>query len=400
MKYRKLSSIYFEDKMKFEQLYERRFNSESSYRFDLKIGESIGFVFINPSILEKLDDIRKLDKALSEKVNKLPSIALMQYTRKCLVDEIKLTNDIEGVVSTRKEISEILNDITGKKQVKRLYGLVKKYELLLEEPIELSTCDNIKSIYDSLVLKAVIYENPSNIPDGEIFRKDKVYIKSPNGRTIHTGLYPEELIIDVMQAGLDILNNEQYNKLIRIAVFHYIFGYAHPYYDGNGRTSRFISSYLLSRELHPLISYRISHTIKENINMYYKSFKIANDSNNKGELTHFVDDFLVILRNSLIELCEIIDEKNQQLKYFENQIKFISGKDEKTLEILGVLLQNSLFGEFGIDIVSICGITHIGSSKVRNVIRKLNEENYLRVGKDGKKKIYDIELDKLKNLKC
>ena len=126
MNYRKLSSIYFEDKMKFEQLYEQRFNSESSYRLDLKIGESMGFVLINPSILEKLDDIRKLDKVLSEKVNQLPTIALAQYTRKCLVDEIRLTNDIEGVVSTRKEINEILNDITGKKQGKRLYGLVKK----------------------------------------------------------------------------------------------------------------------------------------------------------------------------------------------------------------------------------------------------------------------------------
>ena len=133
--------------------------------------------------------------------------------------------------------------------------------------------------------------------------------------------------------------------------------------------------------------------------MYYKSFKITNDSNNKGELTHFVDDFLVILRDSLIELCESIDEKNQQLKYFENQIKSISGKDEKALEILGVLLQNSLFGESGIDVISICGITHIGNSKVREVVRKLDEENYLRVGKDGKKKIYDIDLDKLKNLK-
>ncbi len=399
MNYRKLSSIYFEDKNKFKQLYEQRFNSESSYRFDLKIGESIGFALINPSILGKLDDIRKLDKALSEKVNRLPNIALAQYTRKCLVDEIRLTNDIEGVVSTRKEINEILNDITGKKQGKRLYGLVKKYELLLEEQIELSTCHNIKSIYDSLVLKEVIDEDPSNMPDGKIFRKDKVYVKSPNRRTIHTGLYPEELIIDVMQAGLDVLNNGQYNKLISIAVFHYIFGYVHPYYDGNGRTSRFISSYLLSRELHPLVSYRISHTIKENTNMYYKSFKIANDSNNKGELTHFIDDFLVILRDSLIELSETIDEKNQQLKYFEDQIKFISGKDEKALEIFGVLLQNTLFGEFGIDVVSICSITHIGNSKVREVVRKLDEENYLRVGKDGKKKIYDIDLDKLKNLK-
>lgn len=398
MEYRKLTSIFFEDKVRYKELYEQRYNSESTYRFDVKIGESKGFLVINPSILKTLDSIRTLDKQLTNKAKELPNIALSQYTRKCLVDEIRMTNDIEGVVSTRKEINEILNDITGKKRGKRLYGLVKKYELLFEEHIELNTCSDVKNIYDALVLKEVIDEEPSNKPDGVIFRKDKVYVRNPNGRVIHTGLYPEEEVIKVMQSGLDILNNEKYNQLISIAVFHYIFGYVHPYYDGNGRTSRFISSYLLSRELHPLISYRISHTIKENINLYYRSFKITNEPNNKGELTHFVDDFLMILGNSLTELCRSIDENKKQFMYFENKLNLIYENDERAQEILNVLLQNSLFGEAGLDVIRICEETQIGNSKVRNIIRELELNGYLRVAKDGKKKVYDIDLEQLKIL--
>ena len=65
-----------------------------------------------------------------------------------------------------------------------------------------------------------------------------------------------------MTKGLNILNNDEYDYMIRIAVFHYIFGYIHPFYDGNGRTSRFISSYLLSKNLLPIVSYKLASTIK------------------------------------------------------------------------------------------------------------------------------------------
>ena len=33
---------------------------------------------------------------------------ILQDIKKCLIDEIVLTNEIEGVVSTRKDINEIL----------------------------------------------------------------------------------------------------------------------------------------------------------------------------------------------------------------------------------------------------------------------------------------------------
>ncbi len=396
MKYRLLSSIYYENKELFEETYKNRINSESTYKFNFKINDDDAFFVINHNILQQLDKIHKLDKLLALKSDELPGIALTQFTRRCIVDEIKMTNDIEGVVSTRKEINEILNDSVGSKKGNRLYGLVKKYELLVEEDIELNTCHDIRTIYDELVLKEVVQEDSQHAPDGAIFRKDTVYVKNSQGRTIHQGITPEEKIIEVMSECLASLNSEGYNKLVSIAIFHYMFGYIHPFYDGNGRISRFISSYLLARELDSLVAYRISYTIKQNINTYYKSFKTINDAKNRGELTKFVEMFFDMLVESLEELCESIDERSNRLNYFVNIVSGIPNIDGNMKTLLYILVQNTLFGEIGLSVKELAEITDLGDSKVRSTLLKFSDMLY--VNKEGRKKIYDMNLDVLSEI--
>ena len=91
---------------------------------------------------------------LYQELNKLTSeisgIALQQYIKKCLIDEIVLTNEIEGVVSTRKDINEILENVEDKNN--RLTGLVNKYlKLCSEENIDIITCNDVRNIYNDLL---------------------------------------------------------------------------------------------------------------------------------------------------------------------------------------------------------------------------------------------------------
>lgn len=398
MQYKLLSSIFYSNNSEYLEIYTNRYNSESSYRFDFNIKGNNAFLVINHDILQRIETIYTLDRNLLEKMNSVPPIALQQYTKKCLVDEIKMTNEIEGVNSTRKEINEILNDKTENSKKRRLYGLVKKYELLMEEEIKLKCCEDIRDLYDELVLKEVTEEDSQNIPDGKIFRKEKVYVQNPTGKIIHDGIYPEEDIIFSMTKGLNILNNDEYNYMIRIAVFHYLFGYIHPFYDGNGRTSRFISSYLLSKKLQFLVSYKLSYTIKENINSYYKSFKETNDEKNKGDLTFFVIRFFDILIKSLTELCDSLDERHNKLDYFEKIALKICNGDEKKLNILFILIQNTLFGDEGLDINDLNSISKVGKSKIRTSLKELEESNMLYITKDGRKNLYDVNLNYISDL--
>lgn len=398
MEYKLLSSFFYQGKEVYEETYRRRIESESTYHFSLKINKYNGFVVLNHEILQKIEHVMSLDKKLLIQMNSVPRIALAQYTKRCLVDEIKMTNEIEGVNSSRREINEILNAKEKQNDHKRFYGLVKKYEMLLkDEKIKLSSCQDIRNLYNEFALKDVIEENTVNEPDGEIFRKDGVSVLGSNDRVIHEGVYPESKIIESMSESLNVLNDNSYDFLIRIAVFHYMFGYIHPFYDGNGRTSRFISSYLLSQKLEFLVACRLSCTIKENVQTYYKAFKIVNDEKNRGDLTSFVIVFLEILAKSIESLCESLEERKNKLEYYERAAEKVAKGDEKIFNVIYVLIQNTLFGDEGMGVEEIYQILKptVGKSKIRNYISLLKEKEILLVKKDGRKELFDVNTEKL-----
>lgn len=123
-------------------------------------------------ILNLTSRIYKLTQTLIYLKSKLPQIALEQYTQTCLVDEVKLTNEIEGVNSTRREIQDILNTQSITKKNMRLYGLVQKYNLLKNsEKISIHNCSDIRNIYNELVSEEIKNNDPLNLPDGIFFEK-------------------------------------------------------------------------------------------------------------------------------------------------------------------------------------------------------------------------------------
>lgn len=398
MKYKLLSSAFYQSKDFYEQLYTSRMTGESTYKFSFLIKGNPGFVVLNHEILEKTNHILELNQELHHLTNRLPEVALEQYTRTCLIDEIKMTNDIEGVYSTRKEINDIMLDQKAPKKYKRFYALVKKYQTLLnDKTIALHTPEDIKVLYNDFVLDDVIKEDMENTPDGEIFRAHPVYITNAHGQTVHSGLNPEEEIIKCMTESLSMLNSDDYNFLIRIAVFHYMFGYIHPFYDGNGRMSRFISSYLLAQKLHVLVSCRLSCAIKDKLSSYYKSFNIINDEKNRGDLTSFVISFLDIIIAAEQELCDVLNDRKTKLEFYRDTIRNLS-LDTKVATIAFILVQNTLFGDTGLTIKTLHEITAIGDTTVRNAIKTLDDLHVLRQDKLGKTYIYDIDLDNLARL--
>lgn len=398
MNYIPLSKLYYSDSAHYDGIYQQRINSESTYHFAFKINENPAFIVFTPELFGLMAQILELNMQINLLARDLPDPALNQYSKKCLIDEILLTNDIEGVVSTRNEINETLEEAWSldSKKRKRFHGLVQKYTLLLKDTeIPLKNCQDIRNLYNDFILNEIIEENPKNIPDGLYFRQGHVNVLSKSRKVIHEGLFPETAIITTMEQGLDLLNDASYNFLMRIAIFHYLFAYIHPFYDGNGRMTRFISSYMLSRKLHPLTGFRLSYTVKKNIDKYYKSFKITNDPKNKGDLTPFVINFFEILVFLVEDLYKSLEKRSNQMNHYFGSVKKYASEMSKEAILLRGLIINTLFGEEGLSIEELIYISELGNSKVRSFISTLQKEDLIKIKKDGRKYLYDIDLSKL-----
>ncbi|MBO8463770.1 MAG: Fic family protein [Firmicutes bacterium] len=392
MNYTPLSKLYYKDKAHYEEIYQNRLHSESSVRLNFSITEHPAFFQYNSEMLLLTSAIYQKNAELIQLKYSLPSIALEQFRLSCLIDEIKITNEIEGVHSTRKEINDILQAKMENSLNQRLFGLVKKYDLLSIDDLSISTCADIRTIYDELVLPEVISEDHDNVPDGLYFRQNSVMVYDEHMKCIHHGVMPETKIIALMDESLKTLNDSKTPLLIGVSFFHYMFGYIHPFYDGNGRTSRFISSYLLAKGLDALVSYNLSYTIKKNIKQYYRAFQTVNDPKNKGDITPFILSFLEILLEAVTNLCDRLTDKNEKLSYYMQQIQSLS-TDQTTYAIMTVLIQNTLYGFKGISVAELSHICEYSESTVRNILKKLEKQQLLRTSKDGRKLLYDLDLD-------
>lgn len=394
-----LKALFHMDVKDYKEEYEYRFNDENTIHLPVNIGDNTAFICQTPEIYKRIISIERLDKNVSELYFSFPDIAIDQFTTRCLIDEILLTNDIEGVHSTRKEIGEILQDLSTHNKRNRFVGLIAKYVMLeRRQPMSFKTCQDIRKVYDDIFYEEIKANDPENLPDGEIFRRSGVEVQAAAQRVIHKGLMPESRIIETFEQSLSVLNDNDIDIFIRIAVFHYLFEYIHPFYDGNGRTSRFISSYLLSRELTPLIGFRLSYTIKENISKYYKAFEVCNDPHNKGELTPFVDMFLSIVEISMQQLLETLEEKKQKWDYYWKRIKLLPSADKANMfKLYDVLIQASLFSNIGIGRDEL--IKHMGLSE--NTVRsrlKLIPDIMLIENRQKGKKYYLLNLEEADKL--
>lgn len=397
MKFISLTKYFYQHTQEeYEIEYIRRLEAPFTIHFNIPIHQYNrksaypAFLCYTEDILRLVEKFYKTYEQFLYTVNTVPPVVLYQFTRLSIVEEVKSTNDIEGVHSTKKEIREIIEKKGT--HYHRLQSVVHQYlELLGEEEIKFDTCQDIRNFYDDFTHQEITRENPQNRLDGSLFRKEPVQIQAATGKTIHQGLYPESRIIEALDQALRILHSEEYPLLIRLALFHYFFVYIHPFYDRNGRTDRFITSYFLSRKFHRLLAVRLSIYIKRNQSRYYHMLEEADSERNRGDMTPFVMGFLEILIGSTEDTIGVLSRKNEQMRKYESRIDAFQLKDKLLKEIYITLLQAALFYGEGISMADLMKVT----GKNRGTIQKRIDEipgNHLIVTKAGKTNYYKLNL--------
>ena len=403
MEYIPLKKIYYTDINNFDTEYNNRFQAPSAKHFKIKIKEYNrnksfpAFICYTEETTQLTEKIYKQFLSYLKIKNSVPNILLRQFILSCLVNEIQSTNDIEGVYSTKRQIRAVLENPTTTNGAPHLKSIIDKYQKIISHKnIPFKKCADIRKFYDTFVLDEVLSEHPENKPDGKLFRKESVSVESQTGKIFHQGLYPEEILTNAMSEALSILNDANMPALIRISVFHYLFGYIHPFYDGNGRTARFITSYYLSKEFDEIIALRLSVIIKKNKNFYYKLFQNTTNAFNKGDLSIFVIQFMELLSQAFTDTINILNKKRTQLKLYSDKLNQIIKKDNVTLQIYYILLQATFFYGEGATIKEIQNTINRSRVTIQTRIDQMPSDHLL-INKRHKPYRYKLNMLILKN---
>jgi len=396
MEYESLSKIYYKNPAEHNKIYVERFNSSLTRHFDFQIQEynhrnkHPAFFCYTEEFTVLMEKIYKKHEDLLQALQAVPPLVLEQFILSSVVDEVRATSDIEGIHSTRKEIKEV---VSGTVQSARFSSIVDKYKSILTDsaPMSFKTCEDIRAFYDEFIHKEVTANYPTHKLDGDLFRRDSVDITSGSGKILHRGVHPEERIIELLNITLGILHATDIPLLARVAIFHYLFEYIHPFYDGNGRTARFIVSYFLASRFHRLVALRLSVLIKKNRKKYYALFRETDSEWNCGDLTPFVLGFTEIVSATFDDISLSLNNKIMQLTKYRQKLYALIEGDELTKEIYEALLQSSVFFGGGISMEILMRVTGKSRNTVKSRLDNMPAGHVLE-SSGGGKKIYRLNL--------
>jgi len=386
--YEKLSKIFYKNESKYIDEYEKRIADYATFHLPLEIThyqtkEKSRCFYVNHTHLAmQQEHILQGSRLIRELMRQLPPKVIEDYIRGKLIDEIVNTNEIEGVQSTRVEILGVYVQLKKSRTPRkmRFSNIVASYQYLLDSNFKnrISSFAEIREIFDHIVSEDL---EEGALPDGELFRKEGVEVVTATQKVLHKGVATEGEIALNLKAMIEFLNNSEYPVLARIAISHYYFGYIHPFYDGNGRTSRYISSIYLKRELDVLTAMTLSFATNHYKKQYYEGFNDANNRLNKGELTFFCETFFDILIYSQESVIDELRINYRKLRVLQEALE-----DYKTL--MTEVEMNALYivGQSYIYNLEGSGITkqeleeecELSSHKMTQIINTLLEQDHIQ----------------------
>lgn len=356
MAYESLAKLFYKDTTSdryanAEARLKARLEAESTFRTGIETPHGELFLAVPRELSVLGEQVLRYERKIATGMRMLPPLALGAMVRDLVINEVVSTNELEGVYSTRRQIDELLqpNRAFGDPlEKKRFRELAKLYLGLSDQDQEKpARVEDIRSIYDKVMDGEPL--NEREWPDGKIFRKDPVEVIGAGGKVVHEGLHPEARIVDAMERMLALVNSQDIPEMFSALAAHFVFEYAHPFYDGNGRTGRYLLALFLGAPLSTLTTLSLSRVIAENRDSYYRSFKEAEHPLNHGELTFFVMNMLEFVRLAQGELDDKMTQKRGMLDAVKEGLDGFGdahGLGAKELDIVFMLAQLRLFAAF------------------------------------------------------
>lgn len=290
------------------------------------------FSFTSKLVNELAAIERLYGQLLSEKL--IPSLAL-KLSQENLVLATHHSTSIEGnPLSPRDVTNIILGDqipvTKSEKEVKNYFVVLNRIAVLAKkhEPI---TTDLTQKLYHDLML-GLEGNILGKFRNGPVFvgHKTKVEVVVKHNPPYHTANQIENALKVVYDW---LVRKDELHPLIKAGIFHHEFAFIHPFFDGNGRLARILTTYYLLLNKYEVSKFFILDDFYDIDRQLYSDTLHSADSGDKTKwLEYFLEGIAVSLQGAIARINDLKQKSLEEIKGEKRGI--VSSREEEVLQIV------------------------------------------------------------------
>lgn len=288
---------------------------------------------LNFRILNTLASIERLYGRLqSQKL--IPSLSL-RLSQENQILATHYSTSIEGNPLSPQDVTNVvLGDqvptTKSEKEVKNYFEIITKLPDFARDkkPITVEFTENLHKI----LMRGIEREDLGKVRHGPVFvgHKTDVEIVVKHNPPFHTESEIKKALKDLFSW---LSEETEFHPLIKAAIFHHQFAYIHPFFDGNGRLGRILTTYLLLQEQYEVSKYFVIDDYYDIDRHLYSDVLHSADT---GDKTSWIEYFLEGIASSLQGALGRIDElKRHHLDRIEGDKRvLVTPREEEVLQIV------------------------------------------------------------------
>ena len=342
---------------------------------------------------------QNLSKVFSQGSKSLESAT--EYIIEALSDEAIASSKLEGAVTTELAAKNMLRkNIPPKNKDEQM--IVNNH--LAMQFIRGKTDDMLTPEFIREVQGIVTKDTLKDETQSGVFRStnDVSVIDKMTGKVIHYPPNAEE--IEPMIAALcDFVNHDRHypndgdsfvHPIIVGIALHFLIGYIHPFYDGNGRTARTLFYwYVLSRKYEVFAYIPISKIIQQAPAKYRDAYLATEEDD--LDLTYFILYNIRCIRKAREALISHLKRESSRKSNAEKAISVLPDVSRRQAAILTYMVEYKT-EEFGIkEIADRFSVTY---QTARTDLMHLADSKYLSVKKKGRAFLYSVRPEWLQKI--
>ena len=281
-----------------------------------RVKEGIKTLPVNPKLLNSLRETAKLSS-------------------------IHYSTQIEGNRLTKKEVKDLIRNkkivsnsgrVRDEKEIKGYYTALDYIEKLAKNKSPI-TEENIKHIH-----ALVIGGGSAKVKDSEYRESQNVITDSSSGNIVYMPPEAKDVAILMKEFVKWINTSNEIPIPIYASIIHYQFVTIHPYFDGNGRTARLLTTLALHKNGYDLKGiYSLEEYYAKDLTGYYEAITIGKSHNYylgraEADITKWVEYFI---KGMAIAFKSVYSKAKEQ-ENSKDEIKVLRELDSKQRQILNL----------------------------------------------------------------